>query len=441
MTKKTGGAHTRTRKVSAFLGVVGLVLMSAGLSLVVQGSASAAPTKVHKSYVCKYVDKPGVAERLKGGENPIWVDNHSLLGFNGTVTVGQQFKDAQFLSVVIVANTPRLNPEPTVADCPGVVTPDVLFTDSVCQDGTATAPAWVGSNTADINYAITSGSVANGQSVTITATPKAGFSFTATGNSVFTHTFGPAATGCEETPPPTLVTPSVTFHDAVCNSDGVTNPYWTGGNTADIVYTVTSGAVSNGSAVTITATPMAGFAFTSGAQTVFHHTFGPTPVDCVHTQGTPVTPTATTFQDPTCANSNVVAANLGGQGFLTAAQSQALGNFVDAGHVTYTITGSFAPGGTVNVAASPDTGYTLSVGSTSQWSHTFGLVVTCQGSHHVTPPPVTIPAVIHSGFGSVGMTSAGTNSGLYTWGYSLAGTGAAFFLTALVMGRRRQSVS
>jgi len=33
---------------------------------------------VHKSYVCKYVDKPGEAERLQTGNNPIWVDNHAL---------------------------------------------------------------------------------------------------------------------------------------------------------------------------------------------------------------------------------------------------------------------------------------------------------------------------------------------------------------------------
>ena len=86
-------------------------------------AAPSAPPGPHKSYVCKYVSKPGVAERLQTGQNPIWVDNHSLLGYDGTVTVGQQFKDGQIRSVVIVANTPKLNPEPTVADCPGAPTP------------------------------------------------------------------------------------------------------------------------------------------------------------------------------------------------------------------------------------------------------------------------------------------------------------------------------
>lgn len=74
--------------------------------------------KVHKSYVCKYVGQPGVDERLQTGQNPIWVDNHSLLGHDGLVSVGDEFKDGQGKSVVIVANTPKLNPEPTIDQCP-----------------------------------------------------------------------------------------------------------------------------------------------------------------------------------------------------------------------------------------------------------------------------------------------------------------------------------
>jgi hypothetical protein len=89
--------------------------------------ATAAPASAanepHKSYVCKYVDKPGEAERLQTGQNPIWVDNNSLLGYDGTVTVGQQFKDGQIKSVVLVANTDKLNPEPSIDDCPAPAPP------------------------------------------------------------------------------------------------------------------------------------------------------------------------------------------------------------------------------------------------------------------------------------------------------------------------------
>jgi hypothetical protein len=100
------------------------------------GAAGAAPPTAtqspHKSYVCKYVSKPGEAERLQTGQNPIWVDNHSLLGYDGTVTVGQQFKDGQFRSVVIVANTPKLDPEPSRSDCPPV-TPHTTTTPPVTK--------------------------------------------------------------------------------------------------------------------------------------------------------------------------------------------------------------------------------------------------------------------------------------------------------------------
>lgn len=72
----------------------------------------------HKSYVCKYVGKPGSDERLQGGGNPIWVDNHSLLGYNGTVKLGQEFKDGQTRSVVVAANVDKMTPEPSLDKCP-----------------------------------------------------------------------------------------------------------------------------------------------------------------------------------------------------------------------------------------------------------------------------------------------------------------------------------
>jgi hypothetical protein len=113
------------------------------------GAAGAAPPTAasapHKSYVCKYVSKPGHAERLQTGQNPIWVDNHSLLGYDGTVTVGQEFKDGQFRSVVIVANTPKLHPEPSVSDCPPATpptttTPPVTITTTPPVTTTTTPP-------------------------------------------------------------------------------------------------------------------------------------------------------------------------------------------------------------------------------------------------------------------------------------------------------------
>jgi hypothetical protein len=90
----------------------------------------------HKSYVCKYIGKPAVDERLQTGQNPIWVDNHSLTGKDATdVKVGDTFSDGQIKSVVIVANTAKLNPEPTINDCPAPESPATPLTPPVVGRG------------------------------------------------------------------------------------------------------------------------------------------------------------------------------------------------------------------------------------------------------------------------------------------------------------------
>ena len=121
MSPTYGGAPNRPRAAAALRLTGGAVAVGSMLALVAGvGGASATPTAdqaPHKSYICKYVSKPGEAETLQSGRNPIWTDNHSLLGYDGTVTVGQQFRDGQFRSVVIVANTPKLDPEPPRSAC------------------------------------------------------------------------------------------------------------------------------------------------------------------------------------------------------------------------------------------------------------------------------------------------------------------------------------
>ncbi len=121
MSPTYGGASNRSRAAAALRLTGGAVAVGSMLALVAcVGGASATPTAdqaPHKSYICKFVSKPGEAETLQSGQNPIWTDNHSLLGYDGTVTVGQQFRDGQFRSVVIVANTPKLDPEPPRSAC------------------------------------------------------------------------------------------------------------------------------------------------------------------------------------------------------------------------------------------------------------------------------------------------------------------------------------
>ena len=108
-------AATGIRIVAGGVAAGAVIALFSGVGAATTANAEA--PSPHKSYVCKYVSKPGEAERLQTGQNPIWVDNHSLLGYDGETFVGQEFKDGQFRSVVIVANTKRLTPEPSVAAC------------------------------------------------------------------------------------------------------------------------------------------------------------------------------------------------------------------------------------------------------------------------------------------------------------------------------------
>jgi LPXTG-motif cell wall-anchored protein len=111
------------RKILAAFAALTMVF---GASALLAPSANAAPTKVHKSYVCKYVGTPGENERLQTGNNPIFVDNNSITKETGkdTVSVGDEFADKQGRSVVIVANTLKLDPEPTIKDCPAPDNPN-----------------------------------------------------------------------------------------------------------------------------------------------------------------------------------------------------------------------------------------------------------------------------------------------------------------------------
>lgn len=137
--EKARGESSRSRWVRV---AGGALAAGAALALVAGvGAAGAAPSTAsepHKSYVCKYVATPGEGERLQKGNNPIWVDNHSLLGYDGPVRVGQEFKDGQRRSVVIVANTVKLKPEPSIADCPPATPP--TKTTTTPPTTTATTP-------------------------------------------------------------------------------------------------------------------------------------------------------------------------------------------------------------------------------------------------------------------------------------------------------------
>jgi len=109
--------RTSARRAATFLAALGALVMSSGIALMVTATSADARGEIHKSYVCKYVKTPGSdTETLQTGQNPIWVDNHSIAG-KDIVQVGDEFTDGQVRSVVIIANTAKLKPEPSVSRC------------------------------------------------------------------------------------------------------------------------------------------------------------------------------------------------------------------------------------------------------------------------------------------------------------------------------------
>lgn len=84
-----------TRRLVSLGAAAGIAAFGA---VAVSAPAHAAPAD--KVWVCKYVGKPGAYELLKEGKNPIEVSANSIKT-DGQVYVGDQFADAQGLSVVV----------------------------------------------------------------------------------------------------------------------------------------------------------------------------------------------------------------------------------------------------------------------------------------------------------------------------------------------------
>lgn len=112
--------------LSAALGVFAAGGLVATLAL--PAAADELPAK--KVFVCKYVGKPGVDERLQTGNNPISVSVNSI---EGEVKVGAYFADKQGRSYVLAWDTRTgggQEGEPSVDECPDpdAPTPEVTPT-------------------------------------------------------------------------------------------------------------------------------------------------------------------------------------------------------------------------------------------------------------------------------------------------------------------------
>lgn len=237
-TPRRGVPRTALVVLAALAPVLGLVVVAqpVGATLstdqVATRTATTVPASsdvIHKSYVCKYVGTPGVDETLQTGQNPIWVDNHSLTGKDDSVVqVGDTFSDKQGKSVVIVANTAKLDPEPGVDQCPAPVGPTKVTataptaTAPTCYaDGTLTVPA----DTESISYASQPSGTGPGD-YTVTATATQGYVID--GTSSWDITVLPMLTGAVCLTTVTPVAPTVA-PSAICEVQGTyTIPATTG---------------------------------------------------------------------------------------------------------------------------------------------------------------------------------------------------------------------
>lgn len=373
----------------------------------------------HKSYVCKYVGTPGVDERLQTGQNPIWVANASLTGGKDEpVQVGDTFSDAQGKSVVIVANTPKLDPEPDVSQCPAPVGPEKVTptaptaTAPTCDaDGSLVVPA----DTATVTYASVPSGTGPG-TYTVTATAAKGYVLD--GTSTWTLTVLPKLTGDQCRTVATPVNPTVA-PSTTCGVEGT----YTIPTTPGIAYLLDGKAVTAGSHTgpasgTVTATALDGYRL---ADTTWSFALSlPAAVACP-------TVVVVTPVNPTVVQSTVCEV----EGSYTIPTTTGITYLLDGTAVTAGMHMGPAKG---TVTAQAKSGYTL---STTTWS--FALNLAAAGACAVEAPTTTTPTTTTP---TTTTTTESSTSALPKTGSStatLAGAAALALLlgTALVLAARR----
>jgi hypothetical protein len=382
--RSRGGVGRNARRpLSILVALLGTISFGAGLSLVVQGAATAAPSVVvchatnsdtnpyngstpdvdstkfkghlahrnspvehwksdgwwngvyhHKGdakrdYIASYTDKDGNFHALDGNITLAFC-NAPVIPYvvvDGTLTV------TQATCATPTASWTTSGAHITFVPPSGTVTPDVLNPTPVTSVGTA--------DTAD-GYAFAGGAPTK----TFTGTVDA---------------FDPAA--CAPVVKNQL-TPSVTFTPPTCAAPAGS---WVGSDTADIDYTESIA----GSTITVTATlkDAKTTAFAPGAQTVFTNTHWGAPTGCVVPKA--LSPSVT-FTDPTCTAP---------AGSWHGTDPTLIGYSVSVVGSTITVTASLIDA--VN--------YVLAPGATTTFSHTWTTPTSC-GSGNTTDAHVT-PAV------------------------------------------------
>ena len=114
--RTTRGGWVRRLAFAMSLGGLAALAIAGATSARGASTTDSPPPKV---FVCKYVGKPGVDERLQTGDNPINPSASSIPGWDGENPgnlVGLEFADAQGRSVVIAIDVGQ--DEPDVSSCP-----------------------------------------------------------------------------------------------------------------------------------------------------------------------------------------------------------------------------------------------------------------------------------------------------------------------------------
>jgi hypothetical protein len=102
MTTTTTPRNTTLRSAARRLLSISAAATIAAVGLVALSAPAHAAPATSKVWVCKYVRTPGGNEVLKSGKNPIEVSGNSVdKDKNGQIFVGDEFADAQELSVVV----------------------------------------------------------------------------------------------------------------------------------------------------------------------------------------------------------------------------------------------------------------------------------------------------------------------------------------------------
>jgi hypothetical protein len=256
--------------------------------------------------------------------------------------------------------------------CTTSVTPAApAFVEDVCSGSTRagasyTIPAATGFDYFADGVKTAAGTypAADGSTTTVTTSPHPGFALT--GTTSFTHTFAAAPT-CT-----TSVTPAApSFVDDVCVGSTRAGATYTipaktgvdyfanGVKTAAATY-----PAADGSTITITTSPQAGFALTG--TTSFTHTFAAAPTCTVV-----VTPAAPTFSDATCSG------GAPSQALYTIPSSAGVDYFVNG---VKTAAGSYngTDGSTITITTLVKAGYKLT--GASSFTHVFAATPTCTTS-------------------------------------------------------------